>query len=238
MATTERGTGHREQSWAAVFWDIGGVILDLDSVRDSHRYVIATLIDEYDVDATFEEAADRWRRTLGSYFKERDGTAFRPARRVYARVVEDLVGERVPDSEWQALFQEARERHFRTNPNARETIATIAETDLHQGVVSDIDADEGRHILTQFEVCDYLDAVTTSEEVGRTKPDPAMFRTALDRAGVAPERAVMVGDRYSHDMAGAARQGIHTVAYGADDGPAVDYVVDDLAEILDILGVE
>ncbi|HLI60233.1 MAG TPA: HAD-IIA family hydrolase [Solirubrobacteraceae bacterium] len=38
------------------------------------------------------------------------------------------------------------------------------------------------------------------------KPDPAIFRTALDRVG--PGRAVMIGDRLDSDLAGAAAAGL------------------------------
>ncbi|WP_240334651.1 HAD family hydrolase [Halorussus sp. MSC15.2] len=64
-----------------------------------------------------------------------------------------------------------------------------------------------------------------------------MFETALREADVAADEALMIGDRYEHDVAGAKDVGLATVAYGAEDGPAVDYRVDDLREILDIVGV-
>ena len=65
-----------------------------------------------------------------------------------------------------------------------------------------------------------------------------MFETALEKADVDPVRAVMVGDRYEHDMAGASAHGIATVAYGAEDGPAVDYRLDDLRRLPAFLGFE
>jgi len=66
-----------------------------------------------------------------------------------------------------------------------------------------------------------------------------MFRDALDALGVDPDRAVMVGDRYDHDIAGAAALGIETVGYGPDArGPEADHEIDDLREVLDILGLD
>jgi HAD superfamily hydrolase (TIGR01450 family) len=44
----------------------------------------------------------------------------------------------------------------------------------------------------------------TARSVG--KPDPQMFRTALDRLG--PGRALMIGDRIESDLAGAAAAGL------------------------------
>jgi putative hydrolase of the HAD superfamily len=97
------------------------------------------------------------------------------------------------------------------------------------------DVDEAAWLETFRE---HVDAYTSSESVGRTRPDPAMFETALEKADVDPVRAVMVGDRYEHDMAGASAHGIATVADGAEDGPAVDYRLDDLRRLPALLGFE
>lgn len=220
----------------AVLWDIGGVILDLGSVREGHEAFVAWLADGEGLDAA--DALETWRETVGDYFRERDGTAFRPAREAYDRAIAAVLGHPLDRKTWQPRFRELMAGHLQANPGATEAIRQLATTDLHQGVVSDVDADEGRFILDQLEVLDCLDAITTSEDVGRTKPDPAMFETALDRAGVEPDRALMVGDRYRHDMAGAAELGIRTAAYGAKAGPAVEYRLEHLNELPSLLGVE
>ena len=53
--------------------------------------------------------------------------------------------------------------------------------------------------------------LVTSEEVGRQKPDPAIFRAALDRVGVSAAEAVMVGDAWATDIEGALGMGIRPV---------------------------
>jgi len=62
-----------------------------------------------------------------------------------------------------------------------------------------------------------------------------VFETALEKAGVPPARAVMVGDRYSY-AEGATDAGLTAIAYGASDGPAVDYRASELTEIPGLLG--
>ncbi|MFU8869843.1 HAD family hydrolase, partial [Natronococcus sp.] len=106
---------------------------------------------------------------------------------------------------------------------------------LHVGVVSDVDDEEGKWMLERFGVREAFDSITTSEEVGRTKPDPAMFETALEKAGVEPARSLMIGDRYDHDVRGADEAGLHGVAFGAEDGPAVAYRIESPPEILEIV---
>jgi HAD superfamily hydrolase (TIGR01509 family) len=49
--------------------------------------------------------------------------------------------------------------------------------------------------------------VVTSAEVGLPKPDPAVFRRALELLGVRPERALHVGDSES-DETGARAAGM------------------------------
>jgi putative hydrolase of the HAD superfamily len=43
------------------------------------------------------------------------------------------------------------------------------------------------------------------------KPDPRLFRLALQRAGAAPEEAVHVGDLYEVDVVGARAAGIRAI---------------------------
>ena len=222
----------------AVLWDIGGVILDLDSVQRVQREVVERLVTEYDSPYGVDEALAHWRETVGGYFAEREGTEFRPAREGYRRAVDQLLEPDPAAVPWQAVFHEARDAGLEPNPDAVAAIERLADSPVHQGIVSDIDHAEGRRILEGFDLRRWLDTYTSSEAVGRTKPDTAMFETALDRAGVSPEGAVMVGDRYEHDMAGAKRVGLYTVAYGAEDGPAVDLRLSDLRRLPTLLQVE
>jgi HAD superfamily hydrolase (TIGR01549 family) len=64
-----------------------------------------------------------------------------------------------------------------------------------------------------------VDFLVTSEEVGVGKPDPAIFRAALERATVGPEDAVMVGDSWESDVVGARRAGIRAVWFNRFGAP-------------------
>lgn len=58
---------------------------------------------------------------------------------------------------------------------------------------------------------DLLDPIVISGEVGFHKPNPALFRVALERCGVGPSQAVYVGDSQRRDLCGATAAGIQTV---------------------------
>ena len=221
--------------WEAVFWDIGGVILDLESVQAAHATFVAGLVERHAVDLSIEEALETWRSRVGEHFRERDGTEFRPAREAYHLGIEAVVGEEVPMDDWKPVFEQAVLAAIEPVPGAPETIERLAERDIHVGVVSDVDHDEGTAMLEQFGVRRHFDSITTSEAVGRTKPDPAMFETALEKAEAEPGRSLMIGDRYAHDIRGAAAVGMHGVAFGAEDGSAVSYRIETPKEVLAIL---
>ena len=50
-----------------------------------------------------------------------------------------------------------------------------------------------------------------SDEIGINKPQPEIFRIALERNGLQADEVVMIGDSYSSDIAGAKAAGIDQI---------------------------
>ena len=86
-----------------------------------------------------------------------------------------------------------------------------------------------------------VDFIVVSAEVGVRKPDPGIFRMALDRAGVRPDEALHVGDLLEEDVEGARRAGVRAVLIDrkkritAGGRPGDVKVVATLAELLPLL---
>ena len=79
-------------------------------------------------------------------------------------------------------------------------------------------------------------AVIDSHLVGIEKPDPRIFKFALDALDVAPERSLYVGDTVRFDVKGALAAGlqpVHVDPYHLCDGPHSHIV--SLAELTDWL---
>ena len=79
------------------------------------------------------------------------------------------------------------------------------------GVVTNNTVTEQEEKLEFLGLEPVVDYLVTSEEVGAAKPNPAIFRAALERAGVTSGEAVMVGDSWTSDILGAANAGIRAV---------------------------
>lgn len=224
-----------------IVFDIGGVILDLHSVQEGHVDFLTRLAEQEGIE-NVETFIDEWRSALGEYFRERDGTEYRQAKVGYQRAVDAAIGYELPEATWMPAFEAASATCLEPNPNATETIRRLDRAEMYLGIISDIDTWEAESMLAQFGTADRFDHITTSEEVGRTKPDQAIFEVALEKAPIEPERCLYVGDRYEHDMKGGTRAGLVTVAYGGSatehaDNDAVDHVIDDLDELCELAGI-
>ena len=82
----------------------------------------------------------------------------------------------------------------------------------------------------------FTDAINAAE-AGAAKPDPAMFRLALQRTATPPQQALHVGDHPRQDVRGAAAAGMlsawlnrHGAPWPAQE-PAPDLHLSDLAEL-------
>lgn len=236
---TDDGDGNRSPDglrYDVVFWDLGGVVVELSSVREGYAAFVADLADEHDLDA--DAALETWKSALGDHFKGRDGTEYRTARTGYEKATAALFDGDPPD-DWTDRFAAATDDALRPEDGAVETVHALADAGLEQVVVSDIDAREAENMLATFEIRDRFSHVTTSEAVGYTKPDERMFRDALAAVDAPPEHVLMVGDRYTHDVVGASEVGIDSAGFREDAwGPETDHEIDDLRDLRSIVGVE
>lgn len=116
-----------------------------------------------------------------------------------ARRLDDLLGE-ADVARW-----EARDRAM--------VLRTVRESGLRIGFVSNTLTSPGvmRRRLQEFELLPYADVAVFSVEQRVRKPNPAIYRAALDQLGVAAEEVVFVGDRVREDVRGPQALGMRSV---------------------------
>jgi HAD superfamily hydrolase (TIGR01549 family) len=95
--------------------------------------------------------------------------------------------------------------NFELYPDALPLLCDLRAAGLQLGLISntgrDLDEFVAHHVLE-------VDVALASRTHGKTKPDPSIFHAALERLGVAPEEAAMVGDSWEDDIAGARAIGM------------------------------
>ena len=98
-----------------------------------------------------------------------------------------------------------------------DAIARLVSSGLGIVVISNTSHGEIEGLLARVGVCEVgksvggVTAVLDSVKVGIRKPDPAIFRLALDELGTSPERTVHVGDSLRDDVDGALAVGMRAV---------------------------
>jgi FMN phosphatase YigB (HAD superfamily) len=115
---------------------------------------------------------------------------------------------------------------LRVMEGAAGALAGVRALGLRRAVVSNSDGRAEHHII-DWGLRDELEFVIDSRLVGVEKPDPRIFRIALERMGVAPDRALYVGDIRCVDEVGSRAAAMHFVLidpsgdYAAPGAPRV-----------------
>jgi len=125
--------------------------------------------------------------------------------------------------------------YFSVLPGAADAVRALAER-YPLTIISNGFKEVQYYKFAHSGLADCFAHTLISEEVGINKPQPEIFRIALEKNGVKADEAVMIGDSYSSDIAGAKAAGIDQI--WLHEGPAEEtatYIVPTIAEVLKIL---
>jgi putative hydrolase of the HAD superfamily len=137
-------------------------------------------------------------------------------------------------------YRRAKEGTLALYPHVQLTLTGLVRMGLKMAVVSD-----APRLPVWLRICGlglqhYFDAVITTDDTGFKKPHSAPFLKALEKLGVNPAEAIMIGDWAERDMVGAKKVGLVTVfaRYGDTQNTqqsGADYEIDDISQLLDIV---
>lgn len=125
-----------------------------------------------------------------------------------------------------------------------EALVALKDAGLRIGIVCDVGITGSptlRGHLEHHGLLGYFDHWSFSDEVGVYKPDPQIFRHALDGVGAEPARTAHIGDLRRTDAGGARAMGMTSVRYrGAYEDPDThlpdaDHVIDHHAQLAALL---
>ncbi len=97
-------------------------------------------------------------------------------------------------------------------PGARDLLQRAKDAGKTVVLASSASREELDHYVELLEAADLLDATTSADDVGHSKPCPDIFEAALKSSGCAsPEAALVIGDT-PFDIIAARRAGMDAVA--------------------------
>jgi HAD superfamily hydrolase (TIGR01549 family) len=218
----------------AVLLDAGGTLIHPD-----HRFILDRLAEEgvpADV-GDYEVARRQADAAVGDILRSDDpGNDQTRIRTWFANL---LTGLGLPESRLGAVAEAIKARHADANlwvrpvPGTREMLESLRGAGLRLAVISNADGRVADY-LDRAGLADLFEFILDSALEGVEKPDPRIFRTALDRLGIEAAEAVYVGDTWPVDVVGARRAGIRPV-YLADADRAIPEDTDGVIRIHSIL---
>jgi HAD superfamily hydrolase (TIGR01549 family) len=84
-------------------------------------------------------------------------------------------------------------------------------------LVTDLTAHIQFRKIEKLKLNEYCQALVTSEEAGKEKPNPIMFRLALQKLNLKPSEVCMIGDNFEKDVLGANSLNIDTIWFNHEE---------------------
>ena len=112
--------------------------------------------------------------------------------------------------ERQSLFTEKYLPSLAPTHGARDLLQSLKSRGFELVVATSAGNDDLLTLLRQAGVDDLVKSAATSNDAARSKPDPDIVQAALDKAGLQPHEAIMLGDT-PHDMRAAQAAGVRAV---------------------------
>jgi putative hydrolase of the HAD superfamily len=217
-----------------IIFDIDNTLTDFIRMKDAS--IEASI--EAMIDAGLMFPPDRIKEEIHRIYGE-EGIEYQ---KVFNQLLLNLIGE----VDYKILaagivgYRRAREASLVLYPHVKVTLIELMKRGLKLAVISDAPRQEAWLRLCYLQLHHIFDIVLTHEDTGEYKPSPAPFELVLERMGIVPEEAMMIGDWPERDIVGASELGIRTIfaRYGDTFGTetsGADYEIDDIFRIVDIV---
>jgi len=195
----------------AVLFDLGGTLVD---ERDYAGWIDLARRCYLDVDAdALAHAFLEVEREYDATPPTRDPAELRV--RFWRETLTRATGQEVPGptaARFLSAVQSSDDHLFPLYSDARRCLERLADEHRKLGVVSNSTSEARvRAILDRAGIVDFFARVVSSGTEGVAKPDPVIFRRAVERLEVRPEEALYVGNLANTDARAARAAGLHSV---------------------------
>lgn len=201
----------------------------------------------FDLDGTLVDSNDAHVAVWEQVFREAGHPLARDAIRAQIGKGGDLLVPTLLPNADEATCKRIADRHgevfkadwlekMRPFPGAHDLLARVHAAGVKVVLASSASSDELDHYVALLDAGELVAAGTSIDDVDTSKPAADIFTTALEKVGVAPEDALVIGDT-PYDVEAATKAGVRAVAVrsgGFDDAALAGAVAchDDVADLL------
>ena len=223
----------------AVIFDLGGTLIQETTWAekiDVVRQIASTL------SIPFDDFLNVWHNSFNEHMKgaRNSGQAF--IRYICEQLEVDIEDEDRIDIAADILSENSKKHVMRPRQDALEVLQYLKSHNYKTGLISNCNNDVPE-VWNDTPFAPLIDVTIFSCSEGLMKPDPRIYRLALERMSVKPEKCLYIADGISNELATASELGMHAIMlsmpgenenepYREDwDGP----VVSSLTEIISLL---
>lgn len=220
---------------------VEGLIFDLDNTLLDRQAVFRRFANDF-----YEE---RLRATISSTrddsvakMVEWDEDGYISREKMFARWIEEWPEIGLDVGPLTGLYRSGMERQAQPDPEVNGFLSYLNERQVPWGIVTNGSRNQ-RRMCRAAGLDQLAPFIIVSEEAGYAKPDPRIFRDALEATGLTkPEQVMFVGDNPVADINGAKRFGMKAawVRRGREYPVGLhppDHVVDFVTEVRDVVDV-
>jgi putative hydrolase of the HAD superfamily len=121
---------------------------------------------------------------------------------------DDPLADRIADA-----FTEMRSKEYQLYPDAHKTVDTLRGAGVKLALVTNGASEIQRAKIERFDLGHRFDHIQIEGEFGQGKPEPAVYRHALERLDVSAVDTWMVGDNYEWEVVAPQKLGLCGIWY-------------------------
>ncbi|MEK4426457.1 HAD family hydrolase [Solibacillus sp. FSL K6-1523] len=215
---------------------IKAVIFDLDGTLLNRDESVKKFIDNQ------YERLNKWlahipKEKYSARFIELDNRGYVWKDKVYQRLTEEF---EITQVTWEELLQDyinQFQHHCVPFPNLISMLEELRSNNFILGMITNGFGQFQMDNIKLLGIESYFETILVSEWEGMKKPDPQIFKRALNQLNVTPNESMFVGEHPANDVKAAKNVGMISI-WKKDfqwDNVDADFVVDDLAELFSII---
>ncbi|MBO0777752.1 MAG: HAD family hydrolase [Ktedonobacteraceae bacterium] len=210
---------------SAIFFDLDDTLFDH---IHSTRVALASLVSEHEcfrgvtLDEIEELHAELLEKFHAQYLQGR--LSIDEARLLRFDSLFQRYGSQLAQEALELVTQNYRRAYQSVRKPVAGSIALLTALKPHTQIVivSNNALQEQQGKLAACGLAPFVDMLVVSEEVGCTKPDPAIFEFALRQVSCRAQEVVMIGDSWSADIVGARGVGMQAIWLNRRSVPCPD----------------
>ncbi|MBI5196132.1 MAG: HAD family hydrolase [Nitrospirae bacterium] len=193
-----------------------GILLDLDNTlypyQITHQQAISTVtaavsgkfsIDEDTIEKAFKEARQEIHTALSETAASHNRLLYFQRMFEHLKINPMKYAMHAYNIYWDTFLEK-----MKPYDNAYDFLELVKDRKIC--ILSDLTAHIQYRKIEKLGLSGYAGYLVTSEEAGKEKPHPWIFRLALEKMGFTVNEVCMIGDSFSKDIAGAANLGIYS----------------------------